>query len=114
MPATPEGQGVSGPGWRDISGRRKPLHWHIDWLTADGDIVAAAAFSTLKECQIIARVRHLAACDIPARGFGSSDCRTCPSHLLHLEAGIDVRDLLDALAPVAIWLAPLDGPEANG
>lgn len=76
--------------------RDKRIHWHIDALTATAQI-AAVAVPDGAECAIVARL--LAAGFHPAiAGFGSSDCRTCPSHLL--TAGGASRQLAFAGKPI--------------
>ena len=62
--------------------RGKPPHWHVDRLTEAARAMVAIAFAGGDECALIqallARPRFHA--DIP--GFGSTDCRVCPAHLL--------------------------------
>ncbi|BAV65534.1 hypothetical protein SCLO_1024940 [Sphingobium cloacae] len=62
--------------------REKKLHWHIDRLTTAAESVRALAIEHGRECEIIAALGHLPGFRHPALGFGSSDCRTCSSHLL--------------------------------
>ena len=57
----------------------KTPHWHIDRLTMAGILRGAWIFPAAGECAIIAA---LAGLPHPAAGFGSTDCPTCPSHLL--------------------------------
>ncbi len=71
------------------------LHWHVDHLTrAPGSRVWAAAFPESRECALVAALlggareagphpRKLPpAFTVPIPGFGSTDCRACPAHLL--------------------------------
>ena len=60
--------------WRE----EKRAHWHVDQLTAAGDIIGAFAVEGGSECAVNAA---LAALPIPLPGFGSSDCPRCVSHL---------------------------------
>lgn len=62
--------------------RRKPLHWHIDYLTtAPGVRVLEVLRSTVPECHL----NQATAGDLPVPGFGASDCRAgCGSHLRRL------------------------------
>lgn len=76
-----------GPGGIDARLRRhvrrqKKLHWHVDRLTVAADDIHAFAIKDGSECEIIARLGRLAGFRHPIAGFGSSDCRACPSHLL--------------------------------
>lgn len=57
----------------------KRPHWHIDQLTCTAAVDGAWVLPGGEECAIVAALSHLRA---PIAGFGSSDCRTCISHLL--------------------------------
>ena len=61
--------------------RGKPRHWHIDSLTDAADLFAVTIPGGT-ECNLIARLRSEPGFGVPVPGFGSSDCRTCESHLL--------------------------------
>ncbi len=69
--------------------RGTPKHWHVDRLAAAGRIVAVHAEAGGHECGLMARVRATTGASIPVAGFGSSDCRTCPAHLLAVPADFD-------------------------
>src|SRR5262245_21907304 len=60
--------------------RGKALHWHIDQLTERATVHGAWTFTDRSECALVASLADL---PMPVAGFGSSDCRTCVSHLLH-------------------------------
>ena len=60
----------------------KAAHWHVDQLTALGSIRALAVQPDGDECRIVATLSALGGFTHPVKGFGSSDCRTCRSHLL--------------------------------
>ena len=64
--------------------REKARRWHIDWLTQAADEILVLAFPGGDECALISRLSKLADIRFPVPGFGSSDCRTCRSHLLQL------------------------------
>ena len=60
--------------------RRKPLRWHIDYLSVWAEMLGAVIVPGPRgrECEI---ARELADLFEPAvQGFGASDCR-CPAHL---------------------------------
>jgi histidyl-tRNA synthetase len=57
----------------------KSLHWHVDRLTQAGTVLGAFIFRQGDECGLVGALSHL---PIAAEGFGSSDCRSCRSHLL--------------------------------
>ncbi|MHA1538310.1 MAG: GIY-YIG nuclease family protein [Alphaproteobacteria bacterium] len=67
----------------------KSLHWHIDRLTAGGRVNAIAYTYDGSECALLARLLAGAGASIPIPGFGSSDCRRCPSHLVRIAAAPD-------------------------
>jgi len=60
----------------------KKLRWHVDQLTTAAQSVQALAIEHGSECEIVARLGNLPGVRHPVAGFGSSDCRTCYSHLL--------------------------------
>lgn len=67
-------------------GRRgKKLRWHIDYLLELAQLVEVwSSTATDKlECRWAQAAQKLPGSEIPAPGFGSSDC-SCPSHLFHL------------------------------
>jgi Uri superfamily endonuclease len=57
-------------------------HWHVDWLTARAASLWVKAFPESGECDLIARLLEKPGLTVPRPGFGSSDCRRCPAHLL--------------------------------
>lgn len=64
----------------------KRLHWHVDFLTQKV-LPCAVLFTTethIRECDWVARLLHLPGASCPWPGFGNSDCRRCPGHLLRL------------------------------
>jgi sugar fermentation stimulation protein A len=69
--------------------RRKTKHWHIDYLTSNTNfkIIKTEIFPSEKkeECQKNMEVVSLAAAEIPVKKFGSSDCSTCPAHLVYFK-----------------------------
>ncbi len=64
--------------------RAKSIRWHIDRLTAAGRVVAVEAAPGGHECALMDDLRALPGVSIPVPGFGSSDCRRCPAHLVSL------------------------------
>ena len=62
----------------------KPLHWHIDYLSAEAEMIGAILLPGRKqrECEL---ARQLARrFDLPIPRFGASDCR-CAGHLFFAE-----------------------------
>lgn len=59
-------------------------HWHVDRLTAAGTVQHVECRLGGCECDLAAALLARGA-RVPIRGFGSSDCRRCPSHLLRLD-----------------------------
>ena len=82
--------------------KSKAVRWHVDRLTAAGEAVAAAVRVGGRECDLADLLLSLGA-SVPVRGFGSSDCRRCPAHLLGVPEGFDAA--LAGLDRVAV--APL-------
>lgn len=68
------------------SGKR--AHWHIDRLTEVGTVVDVAVHIAGDECNLVDALVKRGASTALA-GFGSSDCRRCPAHLLSPPQGFD-------------------------
>lgn len=64
-------------------GRR---HWHLDYLRPAADVLAVAVRPGGSECAWTNALLAGADAGAPLARFGSSDCRRCPAHLLHLPA----------------------------
>ncbi|MCK9541293.1 MAG: DUF123 domain-containing protein [Novosphingobium sp.] len=62
--------------------RDKKRHWHIDDLTCAAKHLRAVPLAGGAECAIVARLMELEGFAPALAGFGSSDCRVCPAHLL--------------------------------
>ena len=60
----------------------KRIHWHVDELTLAADRMTALAIPGGSECEIVARLLQSKRFVPALKGFGSSDCPTCPAHLL--------------------------------
>lgn len=60
----------------------KTPHWHIDHLTAAATMITAFAVPSGRECALVQSLVESGQYRHPLPGFGSSDCRTCTSHLL--------------------------------
>ena len=69
--------------------RDKVLRWHIDRLTAAGRAIGVRAVPGGRECDLVRGLLDLPGTSVPLPGFGSSDCRSCPAHLVALPAGFD-------------------------
>ncbi len=80
----------------------KTLRWHVDRLTAAGRIVAFRAVPGGRECDLLDRLLEAPGAAVPVPGFGSSDCRRCPAHLVALPADFDPRGLAAALSAAAV------------
>lgn len=71
----------------------KPRRWHVDWLTTVAANTAVWPVEGGDECAL----RDLltgAGASVAVPGFGSSDCRRCPSHLLLWPEHLDVTGVL--------------------
>jgi Uri superfamily endonuclease len=65
----------------------KPLHWHVDYLTAAIPPVEVIweASGARRECEWVRAFVAETGAVAPVPGFGSSDCKAgCPAHLLRL------------------------------
>ena len=67
--------------------RCKTQRWHIDWLTTRAAAIEAVARPGLTECALTEALLERPGIGVPIHGFGSSDCRRCPSHLLRAGPG---------------------------
>ncbi len=89
---------AKGPGGIRARTRRhlkgaKPIHWHVDRLTNACGVTAILAFPGGHECGLLDRVSDWPGTAFPAPGFGSTDCRSCPSHLAKLGETFVANDL---------------------
>ncbi len=66
---------------RHLAGTGK-RHWHIDWLLAGAPVEKVTADLDLTECDLVQRDLESRQWAVAAPGFGASDCRSCPAHLL--------------------------------
>ena len=62
--------------------RGKPAHWHVDRLTEAAAAILAMAFAGGHECGLVQALLARPRFHAPVAGFGSTDCRACPTHLL--------------------------------
>jgi Uri superfamily endonuclease len=92
--------------------KEKPLHWHVDRLTAAGTVSEVATWPGGTECALVAALEASARVSIPVGGFGSSDCRTCRAHLLRLESVAASLKSLRAVSGVSVYSAASLGPSA--
>jgi len=84
-----------------VARHRRPVkkaHWHVDRLTAAGRVVDWVAVPGGDECGILAAAMTLRGVTIPMPGFGSTDCRTCPAHLVRLPEDANVAGIRTRLA----------------
>ena len=67
--------------------REKTLRWHVDHLTTIAERTIAVAVEGGAECAIVARLLRSPEFVPALKQFGSSDCRSCRSHLLKWDSG---------------------------
>tara|TARA_R110001583_G_scaffold177021_4_gene331993 strand:+ start:5654 stop:6109 length:456 start_codon:yes stop_codon:yes gene_type:complete len=62
---------------------KKP-HWHVDELTSNGvgQVVSVLVVPGGNECDLRTALSTVPGVEAPVHGFGSSDCKCCPAHLL--------------------------------
>lgn len=67
--------------------RKKPLKWHIDYLTSNARFKIINHYTSLLpkefECKVVNFLSKIEDFIIPISKFGSSDCKFCASHLLY-------------------------------
>lgn len=66
---------------------KKKIRWHIDYLLNSENVelqhIDVFPSEKREECNLNAELLKLPGSEIPVRGFGSSDCRICPAHLVY-------------------------------
>ena len=83
---------------------KKSLHWHIDHVTSQGKFVALGVVENGNECDLVAAAIARECAAFPVPGFGSSDCRTCISHMVKLNHASDITKIFDAAKADKRWL----------
>ncbi len=78
--------GIKARGSRHLR-KRKALRWHIDHLTEAGTVAGILALPQGRECAALAALRSQPGTPVPVKGFGSSDRRACPAHLVMAAPG---------------------------
>jgi len=73
--------------------RGKRLRWHIDRLTETTAARWALAVPGGRECDLVQALLARPAYEVALAGFGSSDCRRCPTHLLALAPSLSRAEL---------------------
>jgi sugar fermentation stimulation protein A len=83
--------------------KKKPLRWHIDYLTTRGEVVEACAFALgkEKECRASRQVGRLRGARLWVKGFGASDCG-CSGHLYYFGSRPKLPESLDSIAATDI------------
>jgi|TARA_B100001964_G_scaffold250_1_gene302 Uri superfamily endonuclease len=71
----------------------KKKHWHVDWLTTNAEKLLAIAFPDKNECEIIQYLLTIKGTSVATEGFGSSDCKICPSHLIKFSANFSMQSI---------------------
>lgn len=84
--------GAHGPGGIKARGsrhmrKRKALRWHIGHLAEAGTVAGILALPQGRECAALAALRSQPGTPVPVKGFGSSDRRACPAHLVMAAPG---------------------------
>jgi Uri superfamily endonuclease len=66
--------------------KQKRFHWHIDYLLQYGHIIDIIKHITTErlECHFNEKIMSMPFCQIPVKGFGSSDCK-CITHLFFFD-----------------------------
>jgi Uri superfamily endonuclease len=91
--------------------REKALRWHVDHLTAAGRIFALGLAPGGQECALFEDLGRHPGVEVPLAGFGSSDCASCPAHLLRIGRHFDPRVV--ARAVELVWVDRGERSEAG-
>ncbi|MEE9594570.1 MAG: GIY-YIG nuclease family protein [Candidatus Hydrothermarchaeales archaeon] len=70
----------------------KKKRWHVDYLREKAEIIRIY-LSNLEECTIYKSLVLVPGYQVVAPGFGSSDCRSCESHLAYFQKAPDLSIL---------------------
>ena len=79
--------------------RDKAPHWHVDRLTAAGRVIGVRPVPGGQECALLRDLLQVPGAVVPVPGFGSSDCRGCPAHLVMLPVGFELGNLPAPVSP---------------
>jgi len=91
--------------------REKALRWHVDHLTGAGRIFALGLAPGGRECALFEDLSRLPGAEVPLAGFGSSDCASCPAHLLRIGRHFDPKGV--ARAVQLVWVDRGERSEAG-
>jgi Uri superfamily endonuclease len=80
----------------------KVPRWHVDQLSEAGRVTAVGLEPGGRECDLLARLAGLPGVRVPVAGFGSSDCRRCPAHLLRVPKKAPLAALAEAVGLKAL------------
>ena len=90
----------------------KRMHWHIDYPTAVGTVTDIALWPDGDECALVDLVSAGPGITVPVPGFGSTDCRHCPAHLLAASGPKRILDRLTSRAGLRLYSAASFVPSA--
>ena len=65
--------------------RHAKRHWHVDWLTRPASDIQVIARPGDFECSLINSLAGQPFVGFPLKGFGSTNCRRCPAHLVRFD-----------------------------
>lgn len=77
----------------------KVPRWHVDRLTLAGRVIGVRPVPGGRECALVRDLLEMSGTSVPVPGFGSSDCRACPAHLVRLPAGFEPGNLPGPVSP---------------
>lgn len=119
------GQFLFGPGWYLYSGSarknlakrverhwslKQKLRWHIDYLATapDSEPVGAIVIpesADITECELNQKVGSMFGGQVPAPGFGATDCKNgCPAHLYYSPAPVSLLAVARVHAEAAVLI----------
>ncbi len=81
--------------------KEKKIRWHVDNLTNRHGVVMVLVVPGGQECALVTAICAWSGVETPVPGFGSSDCRTCQSHLVRLPDALEPGETVAAMTALA-------------
>ncbi|MHA1792038.1 MAG: DUF123 domain-containing protein, partial [Promethearchaeota archaeon] len=71
----------------------KKKRWHVDYISSEIPVIEIfyAETNDKKECEISSFINNCDDYSVPLKKFGSSDCKTCPSHFYKFKGPCNIE-----------------------
>ncbi len=94
--------------------RYKKQHWHIDYLTCNinttiKNVYLVKDYSKSYECILAKDLLNKYNMQITIKGFGSSDCNSCESHLLYSKKKITYNQFCSLYQETVLFMPSSSG-----